>query len=126
MSFKFSNPLNKPLKPIFNFRSLKTMFESLSAERGDLKSVSYGNAKIDTYINIDYKGKPLTLYGKAIPAIIEWIRNGGMISVQHDTIYFKVIVRKDGSASVYGQYNQIIGSRLLANIWAKSVPKPKR
>ncbi len=37
-----------------------------------------------------------------------------MVLVNHDEIYFKVYLYENGSARVWAQYNQIIGSRLLA------------
>ena len=52
--------------------------------------------------------------------LIDWIQNN-MLAVDHDSIYFNVIVRDDQHALVTAQYNQIIGSRWLALIDANSV-----
>jgi len=44
-----------------------------------------------------------------------------MIAIDYDEVYFKLIVFKD-EATLYLQYNQIIGSRLLATLDLNTLP----
>lgn len=47
---------------------------------------------------------------------------GSMIEIGYDTIHFSIIVHDDGTASVRSCYGTIIGSRLLAEIDAETIP----
>lgn len=46
----------------------------------------------------------------------------GTIALDRDSIYFSIIIRKDGTACVYYQHNLIIGSGLVAIIDASTIP----
>lgn len=58
------------------------------------------------------------------PEVLDYVR-ANMIQVDYDTIYFQIIVQNGDpeTALVTAQYNQIIGSRWLAYIKTRTIPK---
>ena len=55
------------------------------------------------------------------PAVLEVIGRE-MLAIDRDRIYFEIITFDDGTSTVYAQYNQILGSRKLANIHTDTIP----
>ena len=79
-------------------------------------------ARISSWITVDNveTGERDNFYCVPALGVIEWIK-ANMVHVKYDTIYFTIIIGK-GFCSVRAQYNQIIGSCLLAEIDPASIP----
>jgi hypothetical protein len=55
--------------------------------------------------------------GTPSKALLDWIF-ANMVKVAYDRIFFEIIIRNDGSVSLYACYNQILGNALIANLWS--------
>lgn len=58
---------------------------------------------------------------KPSTVLMDWLCER-MIRVNHDAIYFEVIIRADMSVSVYARYNQILGSRKISDVELDEIP----
>ena len=57
-------------------------------------------------------GRHESAFAVVKPEVVEFIR-ANMIFIEHDSIYFSAVVRKDNQVNISAIYNQIIGSRCL-------------
>lgn len=96
---------------------------------GAIKRKEAYNATIGSYCSVRDdrpNARPVyrSLYVNPSADVYQYIiRN--MIAVDNDSIYFEIIIHDDECAGVFAKYNQILGSRFLANINPALLPEHK-
>ena len=99
-------------------RTFAELFPVLTDRR---QAHAFGNSsEISNWVQIREPAKYSHTRAMLPQWLIDWLQEN-MLAVDHDSIYFQVIVRDDQHALVTAQYNQIIGSRWLALIDTNSV-----
>jgi len=94
----------------------------MPAEYSDKFRKGYGfdievNGKPPTYLNfyISHSGihGHFSTRGVPRPEVVDFIKKG-MLLIEHDTIHFSAVHRKNGETLITAQYNSIIGNRWLS------------
>lgn len=107
-------------KPAFNVRKYSSLF-TVTGEK-QLFTLNEGVNNFSSYFeisNINNYQLDFSLDIKPTERLLEYCRTS-MVAVDYDQIYLKMIVFEDGGSTLYAQYNQIIGSRMLGKFGAKA------
>ena len=123
MSLNWAMQRREPAFDVSNFSSLFTV----TGEK-QLFTLHEGVNNFSSFFEVHYVNANLNdmfLHIKPTEKLLEFCRTE-MVSIDYDQIYLKLIVFEDGSSTLYAQYNQIIGDRMLAKFGAKVTGKLKQ
>lgn len=111
-------------EPAFDVTDFFNLFTVTGEKR--LFTLHEGVNNFSSFFEVRYVNQnSMFLHIKPTEKLLEFCRTE-MVSIDYDQIYLKLIVFEDGSSTLYAQYNQIIGDRLLAKFGAKVTSELKQ